>query len=159
MGSQPPYKFVIVDDDASMLKLMCALLEDRGHDVVLSHSGMSAGLDIPDLRPDCVITDRVMFGVDGFEMVRDLREDSELQHVKYIMVSGAVDRTIQSKLEDADFDAAAFLGPPPYSVGSFCKLSNNTPNLFSKLENHVSISVSVNFLGESIFIIADPPSV
>ena len=105
MGSQPPYKFVIVDDDASMLKLMCALLEDRGHDVVLSHSGMSAGLDIPDLRPDCVITDRGMFGVDGFEMVRDLREDSELQHVKYIMVSGAVDRTIQSKIEDADFDA------------------------------------------------------
>lgn len=103
-------KFVIVDDDVDILRLMGRLLEIRGHDVVLFHAGTSAVIDIPMENPDCVITDFKMVGLDGLDLIRNLRMDANLQNLKIVMVSGEADDETKALAKGAG--ANGFIGKP-----------------------------------------------
>ena len=80
-------KFFIVDDDPDTLALVSRLLTDAGHEVVVRASSTGAVRDIPDARPDCVITDLMMPVMDGFELTRELRRRPELAAMKIVILS------------------------------------------------------------------------
>ncbi len=80
-------KFFIVDDDPDALALVSRLLTDAGHEVVVRASSTGALRDIPDARPDCVITDLMMPVMDGFELTRELRRRPELAAMKIVILS------------------------------------------------------------------------
>jgi phosphoribosyl 1,2-cyclic phosphodiesterase len=80
-------KFYVVDDDPDIVALLARTLEEGGHMVQHSTSSREALGRIPDLRPDCVITDIMMPEMDGFELTRELRRRSELANMKIIVLS------------------------------------------------------------------------
>jgi CheY-like chemotaxis protein/ribonuclease BN (tRNA processing enzyme) len=80
-------KFFIVDDDSDTLALVSRLLTDAGHEVIVRASSTAAVRDIPDARPDCVITDVMMPVMDGFELTRELRRRPELAAMKIVILS------------------------------------------------------------------------
>jgi phosphoribosyl 1,2-cyclic phosphodiesterase len=80
-------KFFIVDDDPDTLALVSRLLTDAGHEVVVRGSSTGAVRDIPEARPDCVITDLMMPVMDGFELTKELRRRSELAGMKILILS------------------------------------------------------------------------
>src|SRR5688572_340172 len=80
-------KFFIVDDDPDTLALVARLLTDAGHEVTVRASSNGALRDIPEARPDCVITDLMMPGMDGFELTRELRRKPELAGMKIMILS------------------------------------------------------------------------
>ena len=80
-------KFFIVDDDPDTLALVSRLLTDAGHEVVVRASSTGAVRDIPEARPDCVITDLMMPVMDGFELTRELRNRPELAAMKIVILS------------------------------------------------------------------------
>jgi phosphoribosyl 1,2-cyclic phosphodiesterase/CheY-like chemotaxis protein len=80
-------KFFIVDDDPDTLALVSRLLTEAGHDVIVRASSAGAVRDIPDARPDCVITDLMMPVMDGFELTRELRRRPELTAMKIVILS------------------------------------------------------------------------
>ena len=80
-------KFFIVDDDPDTLALVSRLLADAGHEVAVRASSAGAVRDIPEIRPDCVITDLMMPGMDGFELTRELRRRPELASMKILILS------------------------------------------------------------------------
>jgi len=80
-------KFFIVDDDPDTLALVSRLLTDAGHEVTVRGSSAGALRDIPEARPDCVITDVMMPGMDGFELMRGLRAKPELAAMKILVLS------------------------------------------------------------------------
>ena len=80
-------KFFIVDDDPDTLALVSRLLTDAGHEVIVRASSTGAVRDIPDARPDCVITDLMMPVMDGFELTRELRRRPELAAMKIVILS------------------------------------------------------------------------
>jgi len=110
VNDRQTYKFVIVDDDKAILRLMATLLEQRGHRTVLFHAGTAAVIEIPNEKPDCVITDLTMVGVDGLELVRDLRATPAMGDVKIVMVTSKADAASQAEAEDAGIDG--FIGKP-----------------------------------------------
>ncbi len=87
LKSVPQMKFFIVDDDPDTLALVSRLLTDAGHEVVVRASSSGAIRDIPEVRPDCVITDVMMPGMDGFELTRELRSRPELKSTKILILS------------------------------------------------------------------------
>lgn len=73
-------KILAVDDDAPARELLRALLTPMGHVVVEASDGAEALAKVKSERPDVVITDILMPTMDGFEFVRQLRDNPELRH-------------------------------------------------------------------------------
>ncbi len=99
-------RVLVVEDSEPLRKVLAEKLVDAGFAVLEAASG-EAGLETA-LRekPDIVLTDVVMFPMDGIEMARKIRKDMDWGHKAHIIVltnsTGARDR---SKTDDLDLDA------------------------------------------------------
>jgi CheY-like chemotaxis protein len=82
---------LVIDDDGFYLDVLRNVLSDEGHEVMLAQGGVEGIALYQDRRrgrrPDLVITDMRMPGVDGSDVIRSLRNyDSQ---ARIIAVSGA----------------------------------------------------------------------
>lgn len=82
------YSVHVVDDDPVMLALLVHCLSDAGFDVISANSGEEALDAILETRPDCVVLDIMMPGMDGLEVCRRLRAAPRLSNTKIVMMSG-----------------------------------------------------------------------
>jgi phosphoribosyl 1,2-cyclic phosphodiesterase/ActR/RegA family two-component response regulator len=108
MGSQRSLTVYIVDDSRTQADIARALLEKAGHTVIASTSSLEALRDIPARRPDCVLVDIRMPGLDGYELCRRLRDMPELAATNLVIVS--------AKAYPFDRRRAAELGASAYFV-------------------------------------------
>jgi two-component system response regulator AtoC len=84
-GIAPP-TILVVDDEPSMLRYLCTLLEDTGFQVSTALSGHEALERIEKgLRPDVVLLDSFMPGMEGLEVLRRIL--AEQRNCKVIMLS------------------------------------------------------------------------
>ena len=67
-------KILVVDDEDRSLRLMEAMLGPEGYEVVLAHSGQEGLKKIRDTCPDIVLLDIMMPGMNGYEVLRILRQ-------------------------------------------------------------------------------------
>jgi CheY-like chemotaxis protein len=83
-------RVLIVDDDASV-RLVCAVnLEAEGLHVLEAADGLDALEQARRERPDLVLTDVTMPGLDGFQLTERLRRDERTRGVPVIFLSGDV---------------------------------------------------------------------
>lgn len=80
--------FYIVDDDPDMVAFMSAMLEKVGHHVTALTCSTTALKEIAENKPDCAIIDLMMPGLDGLELIDQLRQKPDLSDTKFIVVSG-----------------------------------------------------------------------
>jgi two-component system response regulator VicR len=80
-------KILCIEDEMEMIDLMRLILERRGFDFVGAEGG-EEGLDkIRAEKPDLILLDLMMPGVDGWEVYRQLKADEELQDIPVIVVT------------------------------------------------------------------------
>jgi two-component system KDP operon response regulator KdpE len=72
MGTQP--LVLVADDEPRITKLVSMALSNEGFRVVTASSGEQALTRAEEVRPDIVLLDIVMAGLDGIEVMRQLRE-------------------------------------------------------------------------------------
>lgn len=77
----------VVDDSRPQAEITRALLEKAGHEVILSTDSQDALAKIPGVKPDCVLFDLMMPGLDGYELCRRLRGLPELAGTRLVVVS------------------------------------------------------------------------
>jgi signal transduction histidine kinase len=80
-------KILIVDDSVENLRLLQALLAPQGYEILLAHSGEEALAAVTAGRPDVILLDVLMPGMDGLEVCRRLKADPELQVIPVILVT------------------------------------------------------------------------
>lgn len=80
-------RFFIVDDSESMIALIRDQLVALGHEVEGELDSTRALADILRSRPDCVILDIMMPGVDGLTLCKQLREQPSLKGLRIVMIS------------------------------------------------------------------------
>ncbi len=69
-------KILVVDDSSFMRKHLKGLLKEAGHEVVATARDGKEGFDLyRELRPDLVIMDVTMRGVDGIQCARMIKEE------------------------------------------------------------------------------------
>lgn len=75
-GAQTPLKLLLVEDDPDLLRLFTLMVEVWDFPVELStaSNGFEGLVRIGQLRPDMVVTDLNMPGMDGFQMLRALKK-------------------------------------------------------------------------------------
>jgi DNA-binding response OmpR family regulator len=96
---------LVVDDEEDIRYLLQISLEQEGFRVVTASSGREALHFIADNRPDLVVLDVMMPEIDGFEVLRRLKENEATCHIPVVMLT-AKDSTsaVVSGLEiGADF--------------------------------------------------------
>jgi len=83
----PRNKILAVDDDAIDIMTIEKLLGEH-YELRTATTGEEALEIAADFRPDIILLDNMMPGLDGGEVCRQIRADSGLRHTKIIMLSG-----------------------------------------------------------------------
>jgi PAS domain S-box-containing protein len=106
----PASVILIVDDDRFGRKSLDAALAGQGYHVVLAESGPDALAKAAECRPDLILLDVMMPGMDGFETLRRLRANPDLAEVPVIFVTALDDR--DARLTGFEAGADDFLTKP-----------------------------------------------
>lgn len=97
-------KILLVDDKVQNRAIIVSLLEPLGFEILQADDGQ-AGLETAKReRPDLILTDLVMPVLDGFEMMRRIRQVPELRDVKIIASSASVFERDRNQSSDAGGD-------------------------------------------------------
>lgn len=96
---QPRLKVLVVDDDKVTLELIGAMVEKWGlpMDCSLMSSALEALIDFTSLRPDVLITDLRMQGVDGFELLRTLRANPNSASTVFVAMTSMTEEEVQER--------------------------------------------------------------
>jgi len=75
-------KILIVDDDPQILKMLNKILSSNGYKVEEALDGFEVGAETMQFKPDLMILDLHMSGMDGFEVCERIKENPKTSHIK-----------------------------------------------------------------------------
>ncbi|MBE2236681.1 MAG: response regulator [Caldilineaceae bacterium] len=108
--SQGKSTILVVDDAPAGRETLQALLFSDAYDLYFASDGLQALEMAATIRPDLILLDVMMPGIDGFEACRRLRAIPELAHIPIIMVTALDDR--MSRLQGIESGADDFVSKP-----------------------------------------------
>jgi CheY-like chemotaxis protein/anti-sigma regulatory factor (Ser/Thr protein kinase) len=103
-GPATPCKLLVVDDNRDAAESLCMVLEAEGHDVRCAFSAQQALASAPEWRPDLVLLDIGLPGMDGYEVARRLRAEPALARCCLVALTGYGQPSDQQRARDAGFD-------------------------------------------------------
>jgi twitching motility two-component system response regulator PilH len=86
-------KILIVDDSATERLMLNDLLTKAGYDVVASSNGEDAIVKARQIKPDLILMDVVMPGLNGFQATRAISRDPETKSIPVIMCTSKSQET------------------------------------------------------------------
>ncbi|MBW4475345.1 MAG: response regulator [Tolypothrix brevis GSE-NOS-MK-07-07A] len=104
------HKIVSVDDSPTMLKEITRLLEDESFSVVTIIDPLKAIMSILRHKPDLILLDLNMVGIDGYELCRLIRNNSMFKETPIIFVTG--NKGIVDKIKAKFVGASGYLTKP-----------------------------------------------
>ncbi|MFC1969471.1 response regulator transcription factor [Chloroflexota bacterium] len=103
----PRKRVLVVDDDVKTVELVKLYLNRDGYKVVTAHDGVEALRLARECHPDLIVLDLMLPGIDGLEVCRTLRGESD---VPIIMLTAKT--TDQDKLTGLDLGADDYVSKP-----------------------------------------------
>lgn len=88
----PQPTVLVVEDEPSVLEIITFLLEEEQLRVLQAHDGEAALSLLEEVRPDLIVSDVKMPGMDGFTLCEQVRANPALSHVPFIFLTGKGDR-------------------------------------------------------------------
>ena len=81
-------KILVIEDDPGTLRLMVYTLQHEGYQVITAANGLDGLRRALNEKPDLVVLDVMLPGIDGFEICHRLRADPQTAHLPILMLSG-----------------------------------------------------------------------
>ena len=106
-------KILAVDDEEDILELLRFNLTQEGFAVVCASSGEGALKSALSNRPDLILLDLMLPGMDGLEVTRRLKSDASTKEIPVIMVT--------AKGEEADIVTGLEVGAEDYITKPFSR--------------------------------------
>jgi DNA-binding response OmpR family regulator len=92
----PQKKVLVIDDNPTIVELIRHAVRMQGkYDVVVAYDGEQGLEQFYNERPDCVIVDVRMPNLDGYQVVRCIRGDSESANTPLIILSAMIEEDDQ----------------------------------------------------------------
>lgn len=100
----PACRVLVVDDNADAAESLAMMLQLQGHATRVAYSGTEGLLVACEFLPQVAFLDIGMPGMNGYELARRLRRESELDGLHLVAVSGWGGRADRQQALDAGFD-------------------------------------------------------
>jgi CheY-like chemotaxis protein len=89
-----PRRVLVADDEPLTAEMLALMLAFRGFEVVCAHDGAEALARAREMKPDVLLLDVLMPGLEGDAVTRLLRTDPELAHCPVVLISSADEREV-----------------------------------------------------------------
>ena len=100
---------LVIDDQTNNIMALTHILSED-YTVLASKSG-EAGLEIArNQRPDLILLDILMPGIDGYEVIKQLKHDNRTHNIPVIFISGL--NSADDELKGLNYGAADYIGKP-----------------------------------------------
>jgi len=107
-GGEKSLRVLIVDDNRDGADSLGLLLEELDHHVHVTYGGLQA-LDVAAaFRPDLVLADLMMPGMDGYTLISRLRQTDSLAHLKIVAITGQKSDQHKQQAMDAGCDLVLY---------------------------------------------------
>ncbi|MBQ7756958.1 MAG: response regulator transcription factor [Oscillospiraceae bacterium] len=101
-------KVLVVDDDKNICELLRLYLEKDGYSVILSHDGEEAVVKFNALKPDIVLLDIMLPGLDGWQVCREIRKKSNVPIIMITAKGETFDKVLGLELGADDYVVKPF---------------------------------------------------
>jgi len=98
--SPGPVRVLIVDDEPAITSLIARAIKGSqpAYEVAEAHDGFKAGTMLATLRPDVVILDLKMPGIDGYEVCKLIKSDGATKHIHVLAMTAFPTEENQEKI-------------------------------------------------------------
>ena len=108
-------KILIVEDEKDIARMIDYNLKKEGYRTVLTHDGPAGVAAAGKERPDLMILDLMLPGVDGLEVCRRLKKDDKTSGIAIIMLTAKTSET--DRVVGLEMGADDYVSKP-FGVGS-----------------------------------------
>lgn len=97
-------RILVVDDNVSSAECLAELIKFWGHEARLAHDGALALASAREYRPDVILLDIELPGMDGFSVARALRRDPRFLATTLVAMTGHSSEETTREAIEAGFD-------------------------------------------------------
>lgn len=101
---------MVVDDNKITTKLLKRYLEANDFEAVEAYDGVDCLEKVNEKHPDAIVLDVMMPRMDGYETVRNLKDNAETAHIPVVIVTALND--VANQLKSIEAGADDFLSKP-----------------------------------------------
>lgn len=80
-------KILVVEDNPIDMAAVSEIVETAGHSVVKAEDGETGVIVAKEEKPDLIVLDIVLPGMNGFQVCRELKTTAETENIKVIMLT------------------------------------------------------------------------
>lgn len=119
-------KILLIDDSVQNLRLLGNMLREKNYQIALAQSGKEGLQLAARIQPDLILLDIMMPELDGYEVCKKLKEDSNTRHIPVIFLT--------AKTSNEDVVNGFQLGGVDYITKPF-----NKQELFMRIKTHLEL--------------------
>ena len=103
-------KILVIEDEPHIIKLVTFILESNGYEVMQAFVGSEGIEKARKEKPDMIVLDIMMPGMDGFEVARVLTKDPKTNSIPILMLSSKAQ--FEDKMTGLDSGALDYITKP-----------------------------------------------
>ncbi|MGO4821643.1 MULTISPECIES: response regulator [unclassified Flavobacterium] len=138
---------LIIEDDASFAEVLLQVAHDNGFKAIVAYQGETGYQYAKKYKPKAIILDMKLPGIDGWTVLKWLKEDKELQHIPVHVMSGMNREKLAKEMGAFDFLIKPITTDKLKSA--FESIDDQINKVFKKvliLEDDVSLNYSIKEL-------------
>jgi CheY-like chemotaxis protein len=112
-------KVLIVDDNKDICHLLGHILEEAGYQIFYANNGLQALTQAQSQQPDLILMDLSLPELDGWEVLKRLRNQPMFSHIPIIALTAFVNVKTHSKALAAGF---SYYLPKPFQINEMLKV-------------------------------------
>jgi two-component system alkaline phosphatase synthesis response regulator PhoP len=112
MTAKSSHSILLVDDDNNNVTLLAEILGEKGYKMLTAENGKDAIKKAETIQPDLILLDIAIPGMDGLDILKQLKHFDQTKHIPVILVTGVMPEVPvlnALKLNDVGYIAKPFI--------------------------------------------------